>query len=79
MIGIRNMYVNSLACFRVKEGESEYFRIDSGVRQGFTMSLWLFKVYGRSDDGGESGNGEERSDISEGWKRVEIAWPLVCR
>ena len=24
---------------------SEWFRIDSGVRQGFIMSLWLFNVY----------------------------------
>ena len=35
----------SLSSVRVKGGESEYFRIDSGVRQGFTMSLWLFHVY----------------------------------
>ena len=26
-------------------GESEQFRIDSGVRQGCIMSPWLFKVY----------------------------------
>ena len=32
--GIKDMYVDSLACFRVKGGESEWFRIDSGVRQG---------------------------------------------
>ena len=38
------MYVNGLECVRVK-GESECFRIDSGVRQGCTMSPWLFNVY----------------------------------
>ena len=32
--GIESMYVDSSACVRVKRGESERFRIDSGVRQG---------------------------------------------
>ena len=32
--GIKSMYVNSLVYVRVKEGESEGFRIESGVRQG---------------------------------------------
>ena len=30
---------------RVKRGENEQFRIDSGVRQGCIMSAWLFNVY----------------------------------
>ena len=30
--GIKSMYIDSLACFRVKGGESEWFRIDSGMR-----------------------------------------------
>ena len=30
--GIKIMYIHSLACVRVKEGVSEGFRIDSGVR-----------------------------------------------
>ena len=29
---IKSMYVDSSACFRVKGGESELFRIDSGMR-----------------------------------------------
>ena len=29
--GIKGMYVNSLACVRVKSGEIECFRINSGV------------------------------------------------
>ena len=43
--GIKSMYVNSLACIRVKGGESECFRINSGVRQRCIISLWLFNVY----------------------------------
>ena len=30
--GIKSMYIDSLACFRVKGDESEQFRIDSWVR-----------------------------------------------
>ena len=43
--GIKSMYVNSLPCVRVKGGESQCFKIDSGVRQGCIMSPWLFNVY----------------------------------
>ena len=42
---IKNMYLNSLACIRVKKGESKCFRIYSGVKQGCIMSLWFFNVY----------------------------------
>ena len=42
--GIKSMYVNSVACIRIK-GESECFRINSGMRQGYIMSPWLFNVY----------------------------------
>ena len=42
---IKGMYVNGLACVRVKGGESECFKIDSGVRQVCIMSPWLFNVY----------------------------------
>ena len=37
--GIKSMYVNSLACVRIKGGESACFRIVGGVRQGCIMSL----------------------------------------
>ena len=37
--------IESSACVRIKEDESEWFRIDSGVRQGCIMSPWLFNVY----------------------------------
>ena len=36
--GIKNMYVDSSACVRVKGGKSEEFRINIGVRQGCIMS-----------------------------------------
>ena len=42
---IRSIYIDSLACVRVKGGENQKFRIDSGVRQGFIISPWLFNVY----------------------------------
>ena len=35
--GIKIMYVDKLACVRVKWGKSERFRIDSGVRQDYIM------------------------------------------
>ena len=43
--GIKSMYVDSSACVSVKGREYERFMIDSGVRQGCIMSLWLFNVY----------------------------------
>ena len=36
--GIKSMYVDSTACVRIKWGVSEWYRIDSGVRQGCIMS-----------------------------------------
>ena len=42
--GIMSIYVNNLACVRVKGRESECRRIDSGVRQVCIMSSWLFNV-----------------------------------
>ena len=45
MSGIKSMYVDSSACVTVKGNESEWFRIDIGVRQRFIMSPWLFIVY----------------------------------
>ena len=39
------MYIDSLDCVTLKGSESKWFRIDSGVRQGCIVSLWLFNVY----------------------------------
>ena len=36
---IKSMYVDSSACFKVKGGDREWFRIHSGVRQGCIISL----------------------------------------
>ena len=56
---IKSMYVDSLACVRVKTGESEQLRIDSGVRQGCIMSPWLFSVCINAVMKGEDGDGKE--------------------
>ena len=50
-------------------GEREGFRIESGVRQGCHVPLDLQRVYGCSDEIGESGDGEDGSKISGGEKR----------
>ena len=39
------LYVNSLACIRVKGDESEYFKIEIGVTQGCVVSPSLFNLY----------------------------------
>ena len=43
--GIKNVYVNSLTCIKIKGGEIEYFRTDVGVTQCCIISCWLFNVY----------------------------------
>ena len=42
--GIKDIYVGSLACVKVKRGESECFRIESGVRQCCIMSSLIFNI-----------------------------------
>ena len=42
---IKSVYVDSSVCVRVKGGESGWFRMDSGVRQGCIMSPWLLNIY----------------------------------
>ena len=39
---IKSMYANISACVRVKGGESDRFKIDSGVRKECIMSPWLW-------------------------------------
>ena len=53
------MYVNNLACVKIKWVESECFKIDSGVRHGCIVSSLAFQcIYGCSDERGENGEGE---------------------
>ena len=59
--GIKSMYVNSLARVRVRGGESECFRIDSGVRRMYHVPLGLQCIYGHSDEGDENWYGAEGS------------------
>ena len=72
---IKSMYDNSLAYIIVK-GESECFRIDSGVRQGCIISLALQCIYGCSSVNGDR---EEGSEVFGEQQRVEFSWPLVCK
>ena len=43
--GVKSMYIDSLTCFRLKRGESEWFRIDSSVRQECITSPWVFTIH----------------------------------
>ena len=66
---IKSIYVRSLACVRVKGGESYCFRINSGVRRMYHVPLDLQCIYGRSDEGAENRDGEEGNNISGGeWR-----------
>ena len=78
--GIRSMYVDNSACVRVKGGEIEQFRIDSGLRQGCIMFPWIFNVYMDGEmEGVKMGMGRRGVSFLEDGGKVEIAWPLVCR
>ena len=57
--GNKSRYVDRLACVRVKGGENEQCRIDSGVRQGCIMSPWLFNLYMYSDERSENEDRKE--------------------
>ena len=65
-----------LVCARVKWGESEHFRIESGVMKGCVISPWLFNVYMERS---ENGDGEDGSEISGEEEGVEFVWPLLFR
>ena len=41
---MESLYFQSEACVRVQGKNSEWFEVAMGVRQGCTMSLWLFNV-----------------------------------
>ena len=58
-----SMYIDSLSNIRIKMGEREWFRINSGVREVYHVPLTVQCIYGCSDEGGEKGKGVEGSEI----------------
>ena len=69
--GIKSMYVNSLACVKLKGSDSKGFRIDISARHTCITSPWLFNVYMNA----------VMKEVKMGiWRRerVESAWSLVC-
>ena len=42
---VQSFYVDSMACVRVGNDESEWFPVNVGLRQGCVMSPWLFNAY----------------------------------
>ena len=67
LTSIKSIYVNCLACVRIKGGESECFGIDSGVKQVYHVHLAFQYMY--------------LDAVMKGVKMgiVEIVLPLVCR
>ena len=45
MRAIKSFYEDSRACVRVGRGESDWFEVNVGLRQGCVMSPWLFTLY----------------------------------
>src|SRR5678815_2512593 len=43
--GIKSMYDDSEACVRINGVKSDWFSINSGMRQGCVMSPYLFNLY----------------------------------
>ena len=41
---VKSLYLHSEACVRVQRKNSEWFDVEMGVRQGCTMSPWLFNL-----------------------------------
>ena len=42
---IRNLYDGQAACVRAEKGNSDWFSLGQGVRQGFILSPSLFNLY----------------------------------
>ena len=76
--GIKSMYVNSLACLRVK-GVEIFQNLKYCEARLCHAPLALYCVYGCSDERSENGAGENGSEVSGGGETVKIACPLVCR
>ena len=41
---VQSLYMECEVRVKVEEKRSEWFKMDQGVRQGCTLSLWLFNV-----------------------------------
>ena len=64
MRAVQSLYMECEARVKVGEKQSEWFNVDQGVRQGCTLSPWLFNVFfGCYCEGGKRGicrRGENR-------------------
>src|SRR5678816_4329836 len=70
--GIKSMYDDSEACVRINGVNGDWFRINSGVRQGCVMSPWLFNLYMdgvmKEFEVGMAGNGVRMMENGGEWR-----------
>ena len=45
----------------------------------YTLYILFQCAYGRSDESGKNGDGEDGSEVYGGKERVDITWPFVCK
>ena len=72
LYGMKSMHVNGLACVRVKE-------VRGSAKRVYHVPLTFQYINGCSDEGKKKRVGDEGSNISGRWERVNIPWPLLCR
>ena len=41
---MKNIYDGSESCVRISQGQTDFFSVESGVRQGDSLSLLLFNI-----------------------------------
>ena len=75
---INSIFVNNIACVRVKGGESECLRINSGVKQGCIMSPRLFSICIDAVMNGENGDGEEGKHGDRLTSCMQMTWSCVA-